>query len=178
MGTITAAEYVTLDGVIEGPAWTGPYFNDDLAKLQSDLLFASDALLLGRVTYEGFAAAWPQMEESEGEFAVRMNQLPKYVASTTLTTMEWNATPIGSDVPEAVAKLKETDQNLLIFGSSVLVNTLLRHDLIDRFRLMIFPVVVGHGQRLFQEGPDQKNLRPVATTTTTSGVLVADYEPA
>jgi dihydrofolate reductase len=178
MGTIIAAEYVALDGVIEAPAWTGPYFNDDLAKLQADLLFASDALLLGRVTYEGFAAAWPRMEESEGEFAVRMNQLPKHVASRTLSTMEWNATPLGPDVVAAVTELKQSDRNLLIYGSGELVNLLLRHDLIDQYRLMIFPVVVGHGKRLFDEGQDTKALRPVATTMTTTGVLVADYEPA
>jgi hypothetical protein len=103
VGQIVAAEYVSVDGVMQDPGgvgeieaggWTNPYWNDELAKLQADLLFASDALLLGRVTYEGFAAAWPGMEQEEGQFAVKMNTMPKYVASRTLTDMEWNATPI------------------------------------------------------------------------------------
>lgn len=117
------------------------------------------------------------MEESEGEFAVRMNSLPKHVASRTLTEMGWNATPIDGDVPDAVAKLKQADRTLLVYGSGVLVRTLMAHDLIDRIRLMIFPTVLGHGQRLF-DGVDTKALRPVATTVTATGVLVVDYEPA
>jgi dihydrofolate reductase len=147
MSRIVAAEYVTADGLMQDPGgvgeierggWSNPYWNDELAKFQAELLFASDALLLGRITYEGFAAAWPEMEDDEGEFARRMNAMPKYVASRTLTNAEWNASIITGDVPEAVAKLKERpDQNLLLYGSSALLNTLLQHDLIDQYRLMI-----------------------------------------
>jgi dihydrofolate reductase len=188
MSRIVAAEYVTADGLMQDPGgvgeierggWSNPYWNDELAKFQAELLFASDALLLGRITYEGFAAAWPEMEDDEGEFARRMNAMPKYVASRTLTNAEWNASIITGDVPEAVAKLKERpDQNLLLYGSSALLNTLLQHDLIDQYRLMIHPVVLGQGKRLFGEASREKPLRLVDVSTTSTGVMIADYEPA
>jgi dihydrofolate reductase len=188
MSRIVAAEYVTADGLMQDPGgvgeierggWSNPYWNDELAKFQAELLFASDALLLGRITYEGFAAAWPEMEDDEGEFARRMNAMPKYVASRTLTNAEWNASIITGDVPEAVAKLKERpDQNLLLYGSSALLNTLLQHDLIDQYRLMIHPVVLGQGKRLFGEASGEKPLRLVDVSTTSTGVMIADYEPA
>src|SRR6516164_9318291 len=124
MGTIVAAEYVSVDGVMQDPGgvgeieaggWTNPYWNDELAELQSDLLFASDALLLGRVTYEGFAAAWPDMEHEEGTFAEKMNRMPKYVASRTMKTLEWNATLLEGDVAAAIGDLKrESDRTFLI----------------------------------------------------------------
>jgi dihydrofolate reductase len=188
MSRIVAAEYVTADGVMQDPGgvgeierggWSNRYWNDELAKLQAELLFASDALLLGRITYEGFAAAWPDLEHEEGEFATRMNTMPKYVASRTLKDAEWNATVLTGEVPEAVAKLKEQpDQNLLLYGSSGLVNTLLEHGLIDQYRLMIYPVVLGQGKRLFEEASGEKPLRLVDVSTTSRGVMIADYEPA
>jgi dihydrofolate reductase len=188
MSRIVAAEYVTADGVMQDPGgvgeierggWSNPYWNDELAKFQAELLFASDALLLGRITYEGFAAAWPEMEDDEDEFASRMNTMPKYVASRTLTNTEWNATIIMGEVSEAVAKLKERpDQNLLLYGSSALLNTLLQHDLIDQYRLMIHPVVLGQGKRLFGDASEAKPLRLVDVSTTSTGVMIADYEPA
>jgi dihydrofolate reductase len=188
MSRIVAAEYVTADGVMQDPGgvgeierggWSNRYWNDELAKLQAELLFASDALLLGRITYEGFAAAWPDLEHEEGEFATRMNTMPKYVASRTLKDAEWNATVLTGEVPEAVAKLKEQpDQNLLLYGSSGLLNTLLEHDLIDQYRLMIYPVVLGQGKRLFEEASGEKPLRLVDVSTTSRGVMIADYEPA
>ena len=148
MSRIVAAEYVTADGVMQDPggmgeiergAWSNPYWNDELARFQSELLFASDALLLGRITYAGFAAAWPEMEDDEGDFASRMNKMPKYVASRTLTKAEWNATIITGEVSEAVAKLKEKpDQNLLLYGSSALLNTLSERGLVENYRLMIY----------------------------------------
>ncbi|HMF81928.1 MAG TPA: dihydrofolate reductase family protein [Acidimicrobiia bacterium] len=187
MSRIVAAEYVTADGVMQDPggmgeiergAWSNPYWNDELAKVQAELLFASDALLLGRVTYEGFAATWPEMEDEEGEFAKRMNAMPKYVASRTLKSAEWNASIITGDVPEAVAKLKEQrDRNLLLYGSGALLNTLLEHDLIDQYRIMIHPVVLGQGKRLFREASEEKPLRLVDVSTTSTGVMIADYEP-
>ena len=188
MSRIVAAEYVTADGVMQDPGgvgeielggWSNPYWNDELAKFQTDLLFASDALLLGRITYEGFAASWPDQEHEEGEFANKMNTMPKYVASRTLRETEWNARLIHGEIPDEVAKLKQqSGQNLLIYGSGALVNTLLPHDLIDQYRLMIYPVVLGHGKRLFRDAGDKKPLRLVDANTTTSGVLIADYEPA
>jgi len=188
VGQIVAAEYVSVDGVMQDPGgvgeievggWTSPYWDDELAKLQADLLFASDALLLGRVTYEEFAASWPDPEHEQGPFAVKMNTMPKYVASWTLTAMEWNATPIRGDVAEEVAKLKcGPGQNLLIYGSGSLVRLLLRHGLIDQLRLMIHPVVLGAGKPLFTETGGKKELQLAGVTATSAGVVVVDYEKA
>jgi dihydrofolate reductase len=189
MRRVVAAEYVTVDGVMQDPGgvgeieeggWSTPYFDDDLAKYQSDQLLASDALLLGRVTYEGFAAAWPSMEESEGEFAVRMNTLPKHVASTTLQEpLEWNATLINGDLAEAVSELKrQNGQDLLIYGSSQLFNTLARTNLIDEYRLMVFPVALGRGKPLFMDAGNKHDLRLTSTRTSASGVVMLTYEPS
>ena len=123
MRRIKLAMYVALDGVIESPAWTGQFWNDELAKAQEEYLFASDALLLGRVTYEGFAAAWPKMTDT-GDFGVKMNTMPKHVASRTLQTAEWNATIITGDLAEEVARLKAEDgRDILIYGSGMLVDS-------------------------------------------------------
>ncbi len=178
MRKVIAAEYVSLDGVMEEPSWTGPYFDEDLGKLQQDLLFASDALLLGRVTYEGFAAAWPSMTDEAG-FADRMNGLPKHVASTTLEgPLDWNASLIEGSVAEEVSRLKEQPgQNLLIYGSADLVDTLMQHGLVDEYRLMVFPVVLGSGKRLFADRTEAKALKFVDSKTTGSGVVVLTYEP-
>ena len=175
MGKVFAVEYLTLDGVMEEPSWSGPYFNDELAAFQYDNLFECDALLLGRVTYEGFAAAWPVASDEQG-FADRMNGIGKYVASTTLTETKWNATLLEGDVPAAVAKLKQSDQTLMIDGSAELVESLRPHDLVDEYRLMVFPVVVGSGKRLFGPG-GQSTLELVSVRTTTSGVAVMTYRP-
>ena len=189
MRKVVAAEYVSVDGVMQDPGgvgeieqggWTNPCFNDELAKYQSDQLFDSDALLLGRVTYQGFAAAWPSMEETEGEFAVRMNRLPKYVASTTLTEpLEWNATLLKGEVPKEVQKLKQQPgRDILIYGSGELVNTLMRHNLIDEYRLMIFPVLPGGGKPLFRYGHSTTALRLCGTRTTSTGVVLLTYTTA
>ena len=125
MGKIIVSMYLSLDGVMEEPAWTAPYFNEEVAKFQSNLLFESEALLLGRVTYQGFAAAWPSMTDEEG-FADKMNSIPKFVASTTLEKTEWNANLIKDNVIEEISKLKEQPgQNLLIYGSGDLTQTLM-----------------------------------------------------
>src|SRR5262249_31924113 len=187
MGRVVAAEYVTVDGVMTDPGgvgeidrggWSNQYFDDELAKYQSELLFASDALLLGRVTFEGFAAAWPSMEETEGEFAVRMNTLPKFVASRTLQEpLPWNGTLLKGDLADEVAKLKgQPGQDLLIYGSGQLVNALHPHGLIDEYRLMIFPVTLGDGKHLFRQG--KANLKLTDTWTTGTGVAVLTYQPA
>lgn len=176
MGKIVVAMYVTLDGVMEEPSWTAPYWDDEIAKFQLDLLFGSDALLLGRVTYEGFAAAWPAAEDDEG-FAERMNKLPKYVVSTSLKRTEWNARLITSHVREEIAKLKKTGQRLLVYGSAELIETLLKHDLIDELHLMTFPLVLGEGKRLFKENADQKMFNLKEIRSTDAGVLIASYTP-
>ena len=189
MGNVVAAEYVTIDGVMQDPGgvgeiehggWSSEYFDDELAKHQSDQLLASDALLLGRVTFEGFAAAWPSMEEAEGEFAIRMNALPKFVASRTLNEpLAWNGTLLQGDLPEEVAKLKEQPgENLLIYGSGELVNELHPHGLIDEYRLMVFPVTLGGGKRLFREGTDMTALTLTDAQMTSSGVALLTYRQA
>ncbi|MGA7419787.1 MAG: dihydrofolate reductase family protein [Acidimicrobiales bacterium] len=177
MGTIIAVEYVSLDGVMEEPRWSGPYFNEELQNFQYENLFGSDALLLGRVTYEGFKAAWPSMTDAAG-FGDRMNGLPKYVATTTLVEPEWNASFIEGDVAESVAGLKSEDQTLLINGSAQLVNYLGAHGLIDEYRLMIYPVLVGEGKRLFDDSGPKGALTLVDSRTTESGVAVLHYVPA
>jgi len=179
MRRVVLAEYVSLDGVMGEPSWTTPFWNDELAKYQRDQLFRSDALLLGRVTYQEFAGSWPSMEEEEGDFAVRMNTLPKYVASTTLQELEWNASPIEGDVPEAVTTLKQQPgQDILIYGSGELVRTLTEHTLIDEYRLMVHPVVMGSGKRLFDGVSAAPALKLTDTVTFSSGVVAVVYEPA
>ncbi len=175
MRKLKLAIYVSLDGVVENPAWTGPFWDDDLSKLQADYLYASDALLLGRVTYEGFAAAWPAMEETTGEFGRKMNTMPKFVASNTLHDAEWNASIIEGDVGVEVTRLKQQPgQDLLIYGSGDLVDELTRLGLIDEYRLMVHPVIVGTGKRIFVAGTERA-LRLTDTTTTSTGVVVLTY---
>lgn len=179
MRKVIASEYVTLDGVMEEPGqWSFPFWNDELAKYKYDELFASDALLLGRVTYQGFAAVWPTMTDT-GDFGERMNSLPKYVASTTLKETTWNARLIEGDLPQAVTNLKQQPgRDILIAGSGMLVHTLIEHDLIDEYRLLLHPVVLGSGKRLFREGSDTKNLQLIETKAFSSGVVVLSYQPA
>jgi dihydrofolate reductase len=187
MRRIVAAEYLSLDGVTEdpGPAgeyehrgWTVPYWNDDIDKWQTDQLFASDALLLGRVTYEEFVASWPS--RSGDPFSDRMNSLTKFVASTTLREpLEWNSTLLEGDVVDAVANLKQqTGDDVLIYGSGALVNTLLPHNLIDEYRFMIYPVVLGSGKRFFRDDNDKATLTLKRTETAGTGVTMLVCEPA
>jgi dihydrofolate reductase len=181
MRRIVWSEYVSLDGVVDEPGeWSIPYFSDDLAKYKYDELFGSDALLLGRVTYEGFAAAWPTMEDIEGDFAVRMNTLPKYVASTTLEQAEWNnSTIIRENVPEEVARLKDdAGQDILIGGSGALAQSLLQHDLIDEVRMLVHPIAVGTGKRLFEGTGEPIALKLVDTKSFDSGVVALTYHRA
>jgi dihydrofolate reductase len=177
MSKVVLVTYVSLDGVVESPSWTVPYWNDELAAYQRDQLFASDALLLGRVTYEEFAAAWPSMTE-EGDFGERMNSMPKHVATNSPKTLEWNATAIEGDVVETLAKMKQQPgRDLLIYGSGGLVGTLMAHDLIDEYRLITYPIVVGKGKRLFPEGIDAPRLQLADTRTFSTGVVSLVYEP-
>ena len=181
MRKVVASEFLSLDGVMGDPGWTFGFESEDRDQFKFDELAAAEALLLGRKTYEGFAAAWPQMEEQTGEYGAWMNGYPKHVASRTLEEpLEWdNSTLIEGDVAEGVGRLKQQDgKDILVFGSADLVNTLMEHDLIDEYRLMVFPIVVGSGKRLFSEGRDTKTLKLKETKTLGSGVVVLTYEPA
>jgi dihydrofolate reductase len=187
MRRVVAAEYLSLDGVTEDPGaageyehrgWTIPYWNDDTAKWQTDQLFASDALLLGRVTWQEFVASWPL--RSGDLFTDRMNSLPKYVASTTLKEpLEWNSTLLTGEIADAVAKLKEQPgEDILIYGSGALVNTLMPRNLIDEYRFMIYPLVLGTGKRFFRDGNDKSTLALKLTETASIGVTMLVCEPA
>ncbi|MGK5640187.1 dihydrofolate reductase family protein [Streptomyces sp. URMC 126] len=179
MAGIVALTYVSLDGVMENPSWTGPYFTAEHAEYARGRLFASDALLLGRVTYEGMAAAWPHMEESEGEFAVRMNALPKHVVSTTLERPAWNATVVRGDLAAEVGELKTRyAKDLLVYASGELTNALIALGLVDELKLWVHPVIVGRGKRLFPEGAPATTWTLASTTVFDSGALVLDYRPA
>ena len=180
MRKVIVSEFVSLDGVMEAPdQWHFQFWHEDMGKYKFDELFASDALLLGRVTYQGFAAAWPSITDEAG-FADRMNSLPKYVVSTTLDEVEWNNSRlIKGNIADEVHKLKQQPgQDVLIAGSADLVHVLMQHDLIDEYRLMVHPVVVGSGKRLFRDGSATKVLSLVATRTFGSGVVVLTYQPA
>src|SRR4051812_32793546 len=167
MGRIVVTEFVSIDGVMEDPGGAEDYKHggwafefsrgDEGDKFKVDETFGADAMLLGRVTYEGFAEAWPSRE---GEFADKFNQMPKYVVSTTLKDPEWtNSTVIGGDLREEVAHLRdEADGDIVVHGSPTLVQGLLENDLVDELRLMVFPVVLGTGKRLFGETSDKKPL--------------------
>lgn len=180
MRKIIVSEFLTLDGVMEAPEnWTFQFASDEQEKFKLDELLASDALLLGRVTYEAFATAWPGRSDEAG-FADRMNNLPKYVVSTTLREAAWNnSTLIRTNVREELAGLKEQPgQDILVYGSGELVHTLLQYGLADEYRLMVFPIVVGGGKRLFRDEVDTAVLQLVDTTTFSSGVVVLTYRPA
>jgi dihydrofolate reductase len=189
---VIVSEFVSLDGVIEDPGGTGELdrggwsFRFDRGpegdKFKFDELAAADALLLGRKTYEGFAAAWPQMEEQTGEYGAWMNGYPKHVASRTLQEpLEWNnSTLIEGDVAEAVAGLKQQPgKDILVFGSGELARMLMEHDLIDEYRLMVFPIVVGKGKRLFGDTEETKAMKLVDTKRVgPDGTLILTYRPA
>jgi dihydrofolate reductase len=176
---VVVTEFVSLDGVMEEPSWTVPYWDEEIAAFKSDEMAAAVALLLGRVTYEGFAKAWPS---STDEGADLMNALPKYVASTTLTQSDldqtgWNGHLLESPVAEAVRALKrEGGGDLLVYGSAVFVHMLTEHGLVDEYRLLVYPVVLGRGKRLF--GSEQATLDLIEARTFQSGVTALVYRPA
>lgn len=190
MRRLIASEFVTLDGVIEAPgheehrdgknAWSLQLSSEDMQKYNIEQFFAIDALLLGRVTYQIFAAFWPSAPEDEGGFAHRMNSIKKYVVSTTLREAGWNnSTLIRGDIAAEVSELKQqSGGDILIYGSADLVNTLMKHDLIDEYRLMVHPVVLGSGKRLFRDESDTSHLRLVDTRTFGSGVVLLSYQAA
>ena len=188
MGKLVVTEFVSVDGVFEDPGgsedfehggWTFEYDRgDDGNQFKLDEMMAADVTLLGRVTYEGFAEAWPSRE---GDFADKLNNDPKVVVSTTLENPEWNnTTVISDDVVGGLKKLKEdTDGSILVHGSGTLVRTLLEADLVDELRLMVFPTILGRGRRLFPDGIDRRKLQLTETRTVGSdGVQVQVYERA
>jgi dihydrofolate reductase len=182
MGKVAVSTFVRLDEVMQDPGgvgefdrggWQIRFFDDRAGAIAKEGLFAADALPLGRITYEHFAAAWPEMTDEEG-FADRMNSIPEFVASTTLSDARWNATVIEGDVPSEVAKLKE-EQDLLVMGSGQLVQTLREHGLVDEYEIWIHPIVLGAGKRLFQDGPDATKLRLTDSKSTGTGITVLAY---
>jgi dihydrofolate reductase len=189
MGRIVITEFVSLDGVMEDPGgsedfkhggWSFEYSRGDEGdKFKLDETMASDALLLGRVTYEGFAEAWPQRDDPAG-FAKKFNSMPKYVVSSTMSDPEWNnSTVIGGDLTAEVAKLKDAhDGDIVVHGSAQLVHGLLEADLVDELRLMVFPVVLGSGKRVFGESDDRRNLALKDSSTVGDGVAILVYERA
>ncbi len=187
MRKIIVTEFITLDGVVEAPGgdetahphggwqFKGNYSSPDSGKYKVDELASVDALLLGRTTYENFAAYWPKQT---GVFADRINQLPRYVVSGSLQKVEWTGSHILRDVAKDVAALKKSDGgNILVYGSATLVKGLLHHDLIDELRLMLFPVLIGGGLRLFDDNRELKKFKLTYSRAIDNGVLLLEYQP-
>ena len=176
---LVATEYLSLDGVFDEPGhWSFPFFNEQAAQFKARELEASDALLLGRKTYEGFAAAWPTMEGT-GEFGVKMNSMPKYVVSSTLEQPEWTGSVVvDGDLATEIGRLKaQPGQDQPLSGSGRLVNSLHDLGLIDLYRLMVHPIVLGSGPRLFADGVDRRTLELTHQETFASGIVILEYEP-
>ena len=187
MGRIVATEFISLDGVVEDPGgsedfkyggWSFEFDRgEEGGKFKLDETMASEALLLGRVTYEGFAEAWPSRD---GEFADKFNTMPKYVVSSTLQAPEWaNTTVLEGDLPSAVTALRDRhDGDIVVHGSVQLVQDLIENDLLDELHLMVFPVVLGAGKKLFGETSDKKSLKLRDSRVVGDGVTIAIYEKA
>lgn len=187
MARIVVTEFISVDGVVEGPSgteefervgWTDPFKRGPEGnEFKVEETMASDAMLLGRVTYEQFAAVWPHVE---GDFANTFNSMPKYVVSSTLKDPEWNNTTVLSgDVIEDVSQLKQRyERDIVVHGSPRLARTLIEHDLVDELRLMVFPIVVGAGKRLFDSTSETKRLRLLATKTFGDGIHLLVYQRA
>jgi dihydrofolate reductase len=183
MAELIVTEFVSIDGVVEAPGgepgyphsgWVFDYMGKEQEEYKLQEVLDAGSHLLGRVTYESFAGAWP---ERSGPFAEKMNAMPKYVASTTLDQLEWeNSTLLEGDVAAAVRELKQADGGpILVAGSRTLVQTLFEHDLIDELHLMVFPLILGSGKRLFRESTDKIPLQLADTATFASGVQVNSY---
>ena len=177
MGKLTVTCFITLDNVVEDPhLWSGAFQSEDTGELNDHVLRESDALLLGRVTYEGFAAAWPS--RSGDQFADKFNAMPKYVVSGSLERADWNnSTIVRDDVVARVSALKE-DQNVLVWGSSTLVQALMDADLVDEYVLLVSPIVRGEGIRLFRDAGEQHDLKITDSTVLGGGMLALRMEPA
>jgi dihydrofolate reductase len=186
MGRIVVTEFITLDGVVEDPGgneghphggWAFETVRGEGEKFKLDEAMASDAMLLGRRTYDGFAEAWPSQE---GEFADKFNSMPKYVVSSTLKDPAWgNSTVLAGDLTEAVARLRRRhDGDVVVHGSIQLAQALLADDLVDELRLMLFPVVLGSGRRLFGASSDKKPMQLAESRDVGDGVVILVYRPA
>jgi|SRR6478672_11920 len=182
MSELIVTEFVTVDGVMEAPGgepthphsgWALEYYSDEYGEFKMQEVLEAGSHLLGRVTYESFAGAWPQRS---GPFAEKMNSMKKYVV-TSLDELEWeNSTPIQGDVVAAVEKLKqEEDEPILVAGSQTLVHALIENDLVDELHLMVFPVLLGSGKRVFPESADKRALELVDAKTLPKGVQVQTY---
>lgn len=182
MRRVVASEFVSLDGVVEAPdQWHFPYFDEEMGQEIGAAMGQTDAMLMGRVLYEEWAAFWPKQDPDENPVAARMNGVRKYVVSRTLEEpLEWNnSTLIGDNVAEEILRLKEQPgKDISISGSPTLVRSLLEENLLDELRLMVHPIVVGSGKRLFEDGGDQKALELVDSKTFSTGVLYLTYQPA
>jgi len=186
MSRLVVSEFVTVDGVMEDPGGSEHFERGGWAfqfergpegdKFKMDELMAADTLLLGRVTYEGFAEAWPSRT---GEFADKMNGMPKVVVSTTLKGAGWNNSRlVKTNVVQEISRLRSAPgADILVAGSCQLVHTLMKNDLVDEYRLMVFPVILGSGKRLFKEGNERAALRLVESRSVGSGVLIHVYHP-
>jgi dihydrofolate reductase len=186
MRKIIVTEFITLDGVVEAPGgnetphphggWQFKYSDPETGKYKVDELASVDGLMLGRNTYELFAGYWPN--QTGGGFADRINQLPKYVLTRSLQKVDWNNSHILRDVAKDVAALKKTDGgNILVYGSATLVKALLHHDLVDELRLMVFPLAIGGGLRLFDDSRELKKFALKHSRVADNGVLILEYEP-
>ena len=178
MRKVIAGLFISLDGVTEAPnQWQFEHFDDEVMADMARQVAAEDTILLGRVTYQEWVSYWPT--STDEPYASHINNTPKYVVSTTLDKVEWkNATLIKGNVAEAITTLKQQPgKNIGVAGSPALVRSLLQADLLDELRLLIHPVVVGSGKRLFQEGGDLKRLQLVDSKTTSTGVVILTYQP-
>jgi dihydrofolate reductase len=176
MGKLTVTAFTTLDNVAEDPhLWSGQFFSDATGELNDQVLAEADSMLLGRVTYEGFAAAWPS--RSGDRFADKFNSMPKYVASTTLERADWNnSTILAEDVPGRVRAIKERE-NVIVWGSGTLLATLMEENLVDEYVLLVSPIVRGRGKKLLPENGTQHTLRIVEPQLLEGGMLVVRMTP-
>lgn len=179
MRKLIVTEYLTADGITEGfEQWFFPFWDDEIGRVKHNELFASDTLIYGRVTYQLFAAQWMSKTSDDSGFAARLHAMPKYVVSRTLTTTEWNnSSLIGANVADEVRKIKaQPGEDILVAGSATLVETLREHDLVDEYRLMVFPVLWGNGKRFFADGK-RSNLKLESSQVFGSGVVLQTYRP-
>jgi dihydrofolate reductase len=191
---LTLTTFVTIDGVMQSPGaaqedsrdgfelggWLPPHFDDETGQYMNEVFDAADAFLLGRITYQAMAGFWPQVTDPANRVAAQLNSLPKHVATATLTDLAWaGAVPLRGDIPERVAELKQAPgRELQIHGSGALARSLMPHGLIDAYRLVIFPVVLGRGQRLFADGTPPATMRLTEVRSTARGVVMHTYEAA
>jgi dihydrofolate reductase len=190
MGKLVVGTFVTLDGVMQSPGapeedreggfehggWLPPHFDESMGQTMDELMQRAEALLLGRKTYEIFISYWPHQSD-EDPMAAKLNAMPKYVASRTLDSADWNNTTLlGGDLADEVRKLKDEHDEINVAGSGNLIQSLLREDLVDELQLLVFPVLIGTGKRLFGEGTIPRGLRLADSKTSDSGVMIVRYE--